>query len=59
MTKITEIRLEITYKEDIWGIIQELQNIAEKFPDAVFLQTDTLNELIFVMSEEKELKQDD
>lgn len=58
MTKVTEIRFEITYKEDIWGIIQELQNIAENFPDAVFRQVDNLNDLIFDIKEEKD-KQDE
>ena len=59
MTKITEIRFEITYNEDIWGVIQELQNVAENFPDAVFKQVDNLNDLIFDIPKEKELKQDD
>lgn len=60
MTKITEIRFEITYNEDIWGVIKELQNVAENFPDAVFKQVDNLNDLIFDIPKEKqELKQDD
>ena len=59
MTKITEIRFEITYNEDICGVIQELQNMAENFPDAVFKQVDNLNDLIFDIPKEKELKQDD
>lgn len=56
MTKITEFRFEITYNEDIWEIIKELQNVAENFPDAVFRQVDNLNELIFNIPEKKEME---
>jgi len=59
MTKIKEIRFEITYDDNIWDIIRELQNVADNFPDAVFLQVDNLNELIFEILDKKELKQDD
>ena len=59
MTKIKEIRFEITYDDNIWDIIRELQNVADNFPDAVFLQVDNLNEPIFEILDKKELKQDD
>jgi hypothetical protein len=60
MTKITEIRFEITYNENIWDVIRELQNVAENFPDAVFRQVDNLNDLIFdIPNYNKELKQND
>lgn len=59
MSKITEIRFEITYNENIWSVIQELQNVAENFPDAVFQQVDNLNDLIFDIPKEKELKKDE
>lgn len=59
MTKVTEIRFEITYNANIWSVIQELQNVADSFPDAVFKQVDNLNDLIFDIPKEKELKQDE
>lgn len=56
MTEITEIRFEITYNEKIWKVVHELQNVAENFPEAVFRQVDNLNDIIFDIPKEKELK---